>query len=176
MQTAAINAACNLQVRIVPITGEAGTGKTTLIKDVCDKLRQAGVAVVVATPTGKAAKRVFEATGVTAMTIHRLLEYPYPGERSPKTGKPMSSTTPKRDRFNPIEYDVVLCDEYAMVKWEVHNNLLAALPRGGCIRMFGDLAQLPPIEENKLLAAKPSPFTRMIEQFNGYVLDTTFRQ
>jgi len=175
-QQAAIKDACDMRKRIVSITGEAGTGKTTIIKEVSTRLRAAGVAVVAATPTGKAAKRVYEATGVHAMTIHRLLEYPYPGERDPKTGKALVSTSPKRDRMNPIGYDIVLCDEYAMVKWEVHNNLLAALPRGGCIRMFGDLAQLPPIEENKKLAEKPSPFSSMLDRFDGHKLDVIFRQ
>ncbi len=175
-QQAAVTSCCDLRLRIISVTGEAGTGKTTMIQQVYERLTNAGAVVVIAAPTGKAAKRIFEATGIGARTIHRLLEYPYPGERDPKTGKALVSTVPKRDRMNPIEYDVVLCDEYAMVTWEVHNNLLAALPRGGCIRMFGDLAQLPPIELNKKLAAKPSPFNKMLEQFDGFVLDTTFRQ
>jgi len=175
-QQAAVTACCDMRLRIVSITGEAGTGKTTMIQQVYKRLRDAKVVVVIAAPTGKAAKRIFEATGIEARTIHRLLEYPYPGERDPKTGKPLTSTEPKRDRMRPIEYDVVLCDEYAMVTWEVHNNLLASLPRGGCIRMFGDLEQLPPIESNKKLAAKPSPFKDMLERFDSFVLDTTFRQ
>lgn len=175
-QQDAVNDCCDMTRRIISVTGPAGTGKTTIFEMVFKKLRDEGINCVLAAPTGKAAKRIYEITGIDAVTIHRLLEYPYPGERDPKTGKALSSTVPKRDRRNPINYDMVLCDEYAMVKHEVHNNLLAALPRGGCIRMFGDLAQLPPIEENKLLAAKPSPFTDMLKRFKAHRLETIFRQ
>lgn len=162
--------------RIVPINGQAGTGKTTIMKNVYHALVQAGYRVALCAPTGKAAKRITEATGIVAMTNHRLLEYPHPGERDPKTGKPLITTEPKRDATNPLEYDVVLGDEWAMVNWELHRNVVNALPRGGCIRLFGDLNQLPPIEKTKALQDQPSPFATMIQKFNGVTLDVIHRQ
>ena len=167
-QIEAINLCCDLTKRIVAVTGEAGTGKTTIIKAVYSKLINyidthrrefkrdyiedrdkyqfnAEEYIVLVAPTGKAAKRIFEATGIPAMTIHRLLEYPTPGEIDENTGKALVASSPKRDKFNPIKQKIVLCDEYAMVSYELHRNLIDALPSGGCVRMFGDCNQLEPI-------------------------------
>ena len=157
-QAEAIGACCDISRRIVPVTGAAGTGKTTILQNVYKTLKARGHQVVLCAPTGKAAKRIQEATGIRARTIHRLLEYPHPGERDEKTGKTLISTDPKRDRQNPIDFDVVLVDEYAMVSVEVHRNLIDALPHGGIIRMFGDANQLQPIESSKRLQAEPSSF------------------
>ena len=118
-QKLAVELSCDLSKRIVAIPGQAGTGKTTIILTVYELLASAGYSVVLCAPTGKAAKRIFEATGVPAVTVHRLLEYPHPGERDPKTGKALITTEPKRDRYNPLEYQVVLCDEFMMVNQEV---------------------------------------------------------
>lgn len=175
-QLEAIKACCNLVNRIVAVTGPAGTGKTTILKHVYLALYKQGRHVVLCAPTGKAAKRITEATGIQACTIHRLLEYPHPGERDEKTGKALISTDPKRDRNTPIDQLVVLCDEYAMVSVEVHRNLLDALPNGGVIRMFGDANQLQPIESNKRLQVLPSSFLKMLEKFNGIWLQTIHRQ
>jgi exodeoxyribonuclease V alpha subunit len=175
-QLAAIRACCNLTNRIVPITGPAGVGKTTILKHVYHALYKQGRAVVLCAPTGKAAKRITEATGITACTIHRLLEYPHPGELDENTGKSLVSTDPKRDRNKPIDFMVVLCDEYAMVSVEVHRNLLDALPNGGVIRMFGDANQLQPIESNKKLQREPSSFLKMLDKFDGIKLETIHRQ
>ncbi len=175
-QLAAIDACTSTARRVVGITGQAGTGKTTIMKQVYDHLVSVGKLVVLCAPTGKAAKRIQEATNIPAMTIHRLLEYPHPGELNPKTGKPYISTDPKRDRANPIDFNVVLADEYAMVNTEVHRNLLDALPVGGIIRMFGDANQLPPIEPNKMLQDQPSPFMQILTKFDGIRLTTIHRQ
>lgn len=175
-QRAAIHACCNLTNRIVAVTGAAGTGKTTILQNVYRALYQQGREVVLCAPTGKAAKRITEATGIEARTIHRLLEYPHPGERDSKTGNCLVSTDPKRDRNNPLDEKVVLVDEYNMVNVEVHRNLLDALPNGGVIRMFGDANQLQPIETNKRLRAEPSSFLRMLDKFEGIRLQTIHRQ
>ncbi len=175
-QLEAIDKCINLSSRIVAVTGAAGTGKTTILKNVYRTLYKQGREVVLCAPTGKAAKRITEATGIQACTIHRLLEYPHPGERDEKTGKALVTTDPKRDRNNPIEQKVVLCDEYAMVSVEVHRNLLDALPNGGVIRMFGDANQLQPIESNKRLQALPSSFLNMLDRFDGIRLQTIHRQ
>lgn len=197
-QQKAVDLCTDLSNRIVAVTGEAGTGKTTIIKlvynnfidyinehkekftkltTVIDDYKfNAEDYIAVVAPTGKAAKRIEEATGIPAMTIHRLLEYPMPGDIDEKTGKPLSTSTPKRDRNNPIRQKIVICDEYAMVSYEVHRNLIDALPRGGVVRMFGDCNQLEPIEESKLLIGKPSQFQEMLAKFPSVVLNHIHRQ
>ena len=172
-QLAAIKRCCDMQQRIVPITGVAGTGKTTIIREVYKTLTDAGYGVALAAPTGKAAKRIQEATGLPAMTLHRLLEYPHPGERDPETGKAMASTVPKRDKRNPLGQQVILADEYAMVNREVHRNLIDALPAGGRVCMFGDVNQLKPIEQGKTVGR--SPFEVALTKFDGTVLQTIHR-
>ena len=198
-QLEAINLCFDLTKRIVAITGEAGTGKTTIIRAVYNKLITyidnnrskfkkdyiesrdkysfyAEDYIVLVAPTGKAAKRIFEATGIPAMTIHRLLEYPMPGEVDQETGKALVASSPKRDKLNPIKQKIVLCDEYAMVSYELHRNLIDALPAGGCIRMFGDCNQLEPIEESKVLQDKPSQFQQMLVRFPSVTLTKIHRQ
>jgi exodeoxyribonuclease V alpha subunit len=175
-QLSAIAACCDVTRRVVAITGAAGTGKTTILENVYRELYQQGRTVVLCAPTGKAAKRITEATGIPAYTIHRLLEYPHPGERNENTGKMLVSTDPKRDRSYPLEQKVVLCDEYAMVSVEVHRNLLDSLPAGGIIRMFGDANQLQPIETNKRLQREPSSFIKILDKFDGIRLETIHRQ
>ena len=175
-QQSAFDACCDTDRRIVPITGQAGTGKTTMLKRVHEFFRSKGITVVLCAPTGKAAKRITEATGIEARTIHRLLEYPFPGELDKATGKALISTDPKRDRRTPLDFFVVLADEYAMVNTEVHRNLLDALPSGGLIRMFGDANQLAPIESSKKLQGEPSPFMDMLTRFDGIRLTTIHRQ
>ena len=176
-QMRAVDHCLNPDRRVVAITGEAGTGKTTIMQDVYNLWRKRGKSVVLCAPTGKAAKRITEATGIAARTIHRLLEYPMPGEIDENTGKALVSTDPKKDRRNPIDFHVVLADEYAMVNTEVHRNLLDALPSGGLIRMFGDANQLQPIEPGERKKRKTvSPFIRMLEKFEGTWLTSIHRQ
>ena len=175
-QRKAVDACCDLDNRIVAVTGAAGTGKTTILQNVYHTLYKQGRRVVLCAPTGKAAKRITEATGISACTMHRLLEYPMPGEIDQKTGKALVSTDPKRDRNNPIDFLVVLADEYTMVNVELHRNLLDALPNGAVIRMFGDDNQLQPIETNKRLQKEPSSFNKMLEKFDGIKLSTIHRQ
>ena len=164
--------------RIVPVTGEAGTGKTSIMQLVYEALTDAGFSVGVCAPTGKAAKRVKEATGVkAAQTMHRMLEFTHPGDPDPKTGKASGYSVPQRfmpDR--PLEHDVILADEYAMVHNELHRSLIDALPNGARICMFGDDNQLEPIEEDKRLQDQPTPFQRMLKDFNGIKLEHNYRQ
>jgi exodeoxyribonuclease V alpha subunit len=178
LQEEAINTCCDIDNRIVAVTGAAGSGKTTILKRVYNAFDAGGYKVVLCAPTGKAAKRIFEATGIPAMTVHRLLAYSHPGDPDPKTGKVLGYSVPTHTRANPIPYDVVLCDEYAMVNDEVHRNLIDALPPACVIRMFGDDNQLAPIEENKLLATQPSNFLKILAnpKFKSITLKTVFRQ
>lgn len=160
--------------RLFAITGAAGTGKTTLIRHLSQKL---GNLVTVAAPTGKAAKRIREATGLNAITIHKLLEYGKPGERDPKTGEPTDVTTPKRDKFNPLSAQVLLIDEYSMVTHELNRNLIDALPPGGRIIMFGDISQLPPVESYQIKNANGSPFkSHLARPGCSFTLTRIFRQ
>lgn len=175
-QQKAIAKCCDTSNRIVSVTGQAGTGKTTILRLVHDHLTKHGYNVVLCAPTGKAAKRIFEATSIPAMTLHRLLEYPYPGERDPDTGKAYAPGYPKRDKFLPVDYDVVLADEYAMVNDELHRNLIDALPRAGCLRAFGDVNQLRPIEKDKRLKDKPTPFENLLSKFESITLEKIHRQ
>lgn len=142
---------------------------------VYNQLVDAGYRVACCAPTGKAAKRIYQATGIEALTVHRLLEYPHPNERDPKTGEALDPTFPQRHKYNPLQYDVVLCDEYSMVNHSLHRNLLDALPRGGSIRMFGDVNQLPPIEEKGMEGVK-SIFAEMLDTWPKVVLETLHRQ
>lgn len=179
-QKAAIANCCDLSKRVVAVSGPAGSGKTTIIRQGYKHFAAKGISVVLAAPTGKAARRIKEATGIDAVTIHKLLEYNRPGERDEKTGKPLDVTKPKRDRMNPLSQLVVFVDEYAMVNHELHNNLIAALPPGGCIRSFGDVNQLPPIEDWTKTkpdgAIEETPFQKLIKRPDSVVLNKVYRQ
>lgn len=161
--------------RITAITGAAGTGKTTVIKAIVDEIASRGQIIEVCAPTGKAARRVTEATGKPAVTLHKLLEYPRPGERDPETGKALVPTEPRRCRANPIIADYVLCDEYAMVNNTLDRNLLDALKTGAKLIVVGDMYQLPPIEEYKVKTVDGTPFERHLKR-DSVVLENVYRQ
>lgn len=180
-QQEAIDACCDVRKRIVAITGCAGTGKTLLLREVAQRLLDAGYTTQASAPTGKAAKRIRESTGLPAMTNHRMLGYGMPVDvevDDEKTGDKKIvkvSTGPKYTRSRPLPYDTILCDEYAMVNQEIHRNLIDALKAGARICMFGDVNQLKPIEEDKRLDDKPSAFMLALEKFGGITLDTIHR-
>jgi exodeoxyribonuclease V alpha subunit len=175
-QDEAINLCCDVTKRVVGVTGPAGSGKTTILRRAFNALREHGYSVALVAPTGKAAKRIYEATGIEAQTIHRLLEYSHPGDPDPKTGKPVNYSFPKRTRSNPLDYDFIFADEYAMVNHDVHRSLFDALPTSGCVRVFGDNNQLQPIEEDKRRENEPSPFTMLLGKFSSVKLETVHRQ
>lgn len=151
-QETAIDLCCDTSNRIVGITGGAGTGKTLVLGKAYSKLCVTHKPVLCA-PTGRAAKRISELTGIEAKTVHRLLGFPLPDEE----GTPGQ---PKYDRKNPLPYQVVFVDEASMVDNKLYNYLLDALPSNGSIRFFGDNNQLPPVEGAspfaELLISKPS--------------------
>ena len=146
---------------------------------VYEALTKNGYKGVLAAPTGKAAKRIQEATGIEAVTFHRLLEFSSPGEPDPLTGKVMMESFPRRTQSNPVHYHFVLGDEYSMVDEQLHRDIM-----GGCgrsfIRVFGDSNQLPPIETDKKKSAEKvlSPFEKIIEnpKMPSITLDTIHRQ
>lgn len=173
VQLLAVNRAFDIEQRVVPITGEAGTGKTTIMQHIYYGLVDAGYKVALAAPTGKAAKRIREATSLPAVTIHRLLEYTYPGEPDEETGEVFDESVPRRTKSNPLVYDVLLIDEYAMVDLELHRSIINAMKAGAVIRMFGDISQLPPIEKYKVTTE--TPFQAAIRKFDGVELTTNYR-
>jgi exodeoxyribonuclease V alpha subunit len=173
-QQEAVEACTDKVRRVVGVTGKAGTGKTSLIKYVYRTLTDAGYTVALAAPTGKAAKRIKEATGIFAQTFHRLLEFTSPGEPDPKTGKPVWVSYPKRNRLNPLPHDVIIGDEYAMVNKTLHGDIVGAIKAGGRLLVFGDVNQLPPIEDG-IAAKSPSKFSEILDKFHGITLDTIHR-
>jgi len=180
VQNQAIDACCDVSKRIVAVTGKAGTGKTILLREVEKRLRQAGYVVQASAPTGKAAKRINEATGLQAMTNHRLLGFGLPREMETENDKGERvivkvSTGPRFGPGQPLHYDTILCDEYAMVNQEINRNLIDALKAGARICMFGDVNQLKPIEEDKRLNEQPSAFQNALQKFGGITLDTIHR-
>lgn len=175
-QQLAVTLCMDLTKRIVSVTGAAGTGKTTILETTYAAFIEAGYSVKLAALAGKAAKRIEEVTGFPAMTIHRTLEFSHPGEVDPKTGKTYGISTPKRNMNYPIDCDVLFVDEYAMVNHELHRDIIDGLKRGALLRCFGDINQLPPIEENKEVAAKPTPFKDILTRFPSVTLKKLHRQ
>jgi len=125
---------------VAVITGGPGTGKTTLIRGVIDILSARGRTVLLAAPTGRAAKRLQEATAADARTIHRLLEF------NPRTA------TFGRNRGNPLDADLVVVDEVSMLDVELAQHLLEAVPTGCRIALVGDADQLPSVGPGNVLA------------------------
>lgn len=181
VQQQAIEACCDTTKRIVAVTGKAGTGKTVIMREVARRLSDHGYTVQSSAPTGKASKRIREATGLEAMTNHRLLGYGMPTDvevEDEKTGDKkiiQVSTGPKFTRTRPLPYDTILCDEFAMTTQEINRNLIDALKPGARICVFGDVNQLKPIEEDRRLDNEPSAFMRALNKFGGITLDTIHR-
>jgi exodeoxyribonuclease V alpha subunit len=157
--------------RCVAVTGEAGSGKTTIIQFVYHALTDAGFTVAVCAPTGKAAKRIREATGIYAQTVHKLLEFTSPTDTDPKTGRPYGRTVPRKDAHDKLSYDVIIGDEYAMMNRDLHRCVVEAMPQGARLLVFGDDQQLPPIEENgktEYIDGKPiSAFGKLVAKFGA---------
>ncbi len=115
------------------ITGGPGTGKTTIIKVIGKILKRKGFKFYLAAPTGRASKRITEATNFYAQTIHRLLEYnPYTGSFS-------------KNRFNPLLADFIILDEFSMVDTLLFSKFLEAVVPNARIILVGDHYQLPPV-------------------------------
>lgn len=129
--------------RVAVITGYAGTGKTTLIRNLAD-IKEPKVL----TPTGKAALRVSEATGIYAMTIHRFL---YEPSEDPRTGAPVFKLKDSWDEtFADMEGELVLIDEASMVSAEVWADLFSvAVKVGFHVLLMGDTFQLPPVLKDR---------------------------
>jgi len=126
---------------VTVITGGPGTGKTTIINCIIKLMEQQGMTVVLAAPTGRAAKRITETTGREAKTIHRLLEYSY-SDDGPYFHK---------DEDDPILADAVIIDEMSMVDVLLMNHLLKAIIPGTRLILVGDVDQLPSVGPGNVL-------------------------
>jgi exodeoxyribonuclease V alpha subunit len=175
-QKEAIAYCTDLTKRVWPVTGPAGVGKTWLIKNIYESLVAKGYMVLLCAPTAAAARRIWKSTGIEAATIHRSLQYSSPGARDQQTGKYTGVSVPKFTRNNPMPYDVIIGDEYAMVNWETHRALVEAIKPGAVLRPFGDVQQLQPIESADADKERDSPFKEMLQKFGGTTLTHIYRQ
>jgi len=154
-QIAAIRLA--LSSKVMVITGGPGVGKTTIVNSILRILSVKGVNLILCAPTGRAAKRMSEATGYEAKTIHRLLEF------DPKTGGF------KRGQEKPIDCDLLVVDEASMVDVLLMQSLLKAVPDKGALLIVGDIDQLPSVGPGQVLAdiisSQVVPVVRLTEVF-----------
>jgi exodeoxyribonuclease V alpha subunit len=157
-QTSAIRMALTEKVSV--LTGGPGTGKSTITGGLIRLLQAKNCSVLLAAPTGRAARRLSEATGLQAKTIHRLLEF------SPTGGSPF-----QRDQQNPLDADLIIIDETSMVDILLMYHLLNALEVGSHLLLVGDVDQLPSVGAGNVLRdiidSAVVPVTR---------LETIFRQ
>ncbi len=158
LQQEAIAKAARYGVSI--LTGGPGTGKTTAVHGMLRVFEALGLEVVLAAPTGRAAKRLSELCGMEAKTIHRLLEAGY---------GPGGKLAFQRCLTNPLECDVVILDEVSMVDIGLMQALLAAMPHGARLVLVGDADQLPPVGPGNflrdLIASGRAPVTQLTEIF-----------
>jgi len=153
-QRGAVEAA--FERRLSVVTGGPGTGKTTLVSTIARLAERADLALALCAPTGRAARRLEEATGQPATTIHRLLEW------IPQEG-------PLRGASYPIECDLLVVDESSMLSLDVARMLFDAVDADTAVVMVGDADQLPPIGAGKpfadLIESASVPVTRLTHVF-----------
>jgi exodeoxyribonuclease V alpha subunit len=136
VQQAAIAKA--LSSKVMVLTGGPGTGKTTTTQGIIEAYKAHGMRILLAAPTGRAAKRMTEATGMEAKTIHRLLEY------NPQDGF-------KRNDENPLEGDALIVDECSMIDIILFYHLMKAIPKTMRLVLVGDIDQLPSVGAGNVL-------------------------
>ncbi|MDD2861665.1 MAG: ATP-dependent RecD-like DNA helicase [Acidiphilium sp.] len=154
-QRAAVTLA--LRTKLLVITGGPGVGKTTIMRAILQILAAKNVRILLAAPTGRAAKRMGEATGFEAKTIHRLLEV------DPASGGF------RRNEDHPLECDLLVIDETSMVDVPLMHALTRAVPDGAALLVVGDVDQLPSVGPGQVLAdvieAGTVPVVRLTEIF-----------
>jgi exodeoxyribonuclease V alpha subunit len=154
-QIAAIRLA--LMSKVLVMTGGPGVGKTTIVKAILRILAAKGTGLLLCAPTGRAAKRMTEATGFEAKTIHRLLEV------DPKSGGF------RRGEGNPLDCDLLVVDEASMVDVMLMQALLRAVPDKAALLIVGDIDQLPSVGPGQVLAdiisSGAMPVVRLTEVF-----------
>jgi len=130
---------CALENKVLIITGGPGTGKTTIINAILKIFSRISIKIMLAAPTGRAAKRMSEATGHKAKTIHRMLEYSVQ-----KHGF-------QKNELNPLNCDLMIVDEASMIDTILMHHLLKAIPPGATFIMVGDVNQLPSVGAGNVL-------------------------
>ena len=150
---------------LMVITGGPGTGKTTTIHTLIQYFEEEGLSIALAAPTGRAARRMSEATGREAQTIHRLLEV------SAGVHEGMGPTMFERNADNPLEYDVVIIDETSMVDIYLMHALLSAMAGDMRLILVGDMNQLPSVGPGSVLRDIIASHA-----FNVVMLTKIFRQ
>jgi exodeoxyribonuclease V alpha subunit len=145
---------------VLVLTGGPGTGKTTTVRGILAVLEAEGFKIVLGAPTGRAAKRLSEATGREAATIHRLLE-----SAGGREGAPIFA----RNEQNPVDADVLIVDEVSMMDINLTNHLLRAVPDGCRVILVGDVDQLPAVGPGAVLKdiirSGAIPVVRLTEVF-----------
>lgn len=146
-----------LREKVLVVTGGPGVGKTTIVRGIVALWRRAGLAVALAAPTGRAARRLAEATGQPASTLHRLLEWrPQEGAFGRCAGR-------------PLEADALIVDEASMLDVRLAADLLAALAPGTRLVLVGDVDQLPSVGPGSvladLIASRVVPTVRLTQIF-----------
>lgn len=145
---------------VLILTGGPGTGKTTTVRGILAVLEAEGFKIVLGAPTGRAAKRLSEATGREAATIHRLLE-----AGGGREGAPVFS----RNEENTVDADVLIVDEVSMMDINLTNYLLRAVPDGCRVILVGDVDQLPAVGPGSVLKdiirSQAVPVVRLTEVF-----------
>jgi len=146
-----------LSSKVLVITGGPGVGKTTLVNSILKILRAKNVPIALCAPTGRAAKRLSESTGLEAKTIHRLLE------TDPRTG------AFRRTEEAPLDCDLFVVDEISMVDVPLMRSVLRALPNRAALLLVGDVDQLPSVGPGQVLAdvigSSAVPVVRLTEVF-----------
>ena len=127
---------------LLVLTGGPGTGKTTAIKGIINIFEKQNLDIALAAPTGRAAKRMSEVTGMEAKTIHRLLEVEWDEYDRPVF---------RRDASNPLDCNALILDELSMIDIHLFASLLEALPLGCRLILVGDSDQLPPVGAGNVL-------------------------
>ena len=143
-QKEAVRAA--MESGVLVITGGPGTGKTTTINTIIQLLMQSDITIELAAPTGRAAKRMTEATGVPAKTIHRLLGVSFGEEDSASRRMRF-----EKNEADELEADVIIIDESSMIDVMLMSHLLKAIPNGARLILVGDIDQLPSVGAGNVL-------------------------
>ncbi len=143
--------------KVMILTGGPGTGKTFTVRTVVTLWKAMGKKIAAAAPTGRAAKRLSEMTGIEAKTLHRLLEFD------------PSKMSFKRDLDNPLECSAIVIDESSMVDLFMAHSLLKAIPKDCLLLMVGDIDQLPSVGPGNvlkdLIASSKIPVVRLTQVF-----------